>query len=450
MTQPHLIQTTDNNCGNCQYDKCDKENLAFLSRHTIGKLQTENQSSLFVFPPKKDWKDDIENKYIFSLIGENNLQTSNIMGYIGYKGTRLRIHSRFAKDDEQDFFLHYMLQRVMHINLFDLKYSTADDEIFDFLLYLFPAFLKRAMAQGLYREYQTKQYNDSHVRGRIDISRHIRQNTPFTGRIAYSTREYSADNSVTQLIRHTIEYLRHKPLGNTLLQDDEDAKDYVRQITDATNSTYNLHERRKIISQNMRPLNHPYYGEYRQLQKLCLQILQHKELKYRDTDNNEIYGILFDGAWLWEEYLAIVLKDVMSHYTQKNSSFKLFKKEDGKEFQQIVPDFYDKDQHVVADAKYIPLAEKENLSGDQALSIYYKTVMYMYRFNCPTGYLFYPYSNSSDIHSEVLTVNNGQRERLIKAGLSIPKGITDWHIFVEGIKQSEEKFKKPIIEKHVR
>jgi len=35
-------------------------------------------------------------------------------------------------------------------------------------------------------------------------------------------------------------------------------------------------------------------------------ILRHDGLKY-EGDNGNVYGILFDGAWLWEEYLNTLL-----------------------------------------------------------------------------------------------------------------------------------------------
>ena len=45
------------------------------------------------------------------------------------------------------------------------------------------------------------------MRGTIDINRHLKLNLPFNGRVAYRTREFSHDNHVTELIRHTIEYI---------------------------------------------------------------------------------------------------------------------------------------------------------------------------------------------------------------------------------------------------
>ena len=101
-------------------------------------------------------------------IPENQLVTENIMGFVGYNDTQVSIRSRFAQQ-QGDYFLHYMLQKVFAINLFDLKHDSDNESVFDFLIYLFPAFLKRALRQGIYKEYQTRNYNDANVRGRIDM-----------------------------------------------------------------------------------------------------------------------------------------------------------------------------------------------------------------------------------------------------------------------------------------
>ena len=62
------------------------------------------------------------------------------MGFVGRRNTMIRIQSRFTSDDGRDYFLHYMLQKVFAIHLFDLKHLTDEESIFDFLIYLFPTF----------------------------------------------------------------------------------------------------------------------------------------------------------------------------------------------------------------------------------------------------------------------------------------------------------------------
>ncbi|MBQ7209741.1 MAG: hypothetical protein IJS05_02455 [Paludibacteraceae bacterium] len=434
--ESQLIQTKDNSKKTLDSEEVHILNkLREIAGVSINNIKLENNPNLLVFPQcLNECKDNIQDKPIFSLEGSNCIKTGNIMGFVGYNGTHLRIYSRFAQEDSQDYFMHYMLQRVFAINLFNLKYTTDTDSIFNFLIYLFPAFLKRATSQGLYREYQTKHYNDSNIRGRIDISRHIKQNIPFTGKIAYSSREYTADNAVTQLIRHTIDYISHHPYCGNILQNDEETKRCVSQIQAVTNSTYNSRDRQRVINQNLRAIRHPYFSEYRNLQKLCLQILRHEELKY-GTNNDEIYGILFDGAWLWEEYLAIVLKGVMIHYTKQGPEpLYLFK---GKH-QRIIPDFLNKSTQIVADAKYIPLDKKHISEGSESeIDIYYKTLVYMYRFNCHVGFLLYPDSKSQQ---EELCIEGKTNEILYKIGMEIPQKVNNWNDFIEVMGNSEEEF----------
>ena len=273
------IQIRDNNReGLTIDDELHLENLKKIAENPIDKLSLDDNPNLLIFPQNyNEYGDKIGDQYVFE-IDENKLKTNNIMGFIGYGKTKVRIHSRFAQG-EDDYFLHYMLQKVFSINLFDLKYHADNESIFDFLIYLFPASLKRAIRQGLYKEYQTRAYNDANIRGRVDVSRHLRQNTPCAGNVAYSTREYAYDNHVTQLIRHTIEFISNHPFGAGILQNDDLTKDAVTMIREATPS-YSQNERGKVVNQNLRPLYHPYFGEYRNLQRLCVQILRYEEIKY--------------------------------------------------------------------------------------------------------------------------------------------------------------------------
>ena len=82
------------------------------------------------------------------------VHTGNLMGFIGVNETSISIHSRFTHKKQQgvtdeggkDFFLYYMLQKILSINLLDLKHTTnQEDRAFDFLLFLFPILLKKAM-----------------------------------------------------------------------------------------------------------------------------------------------------------------------------------------------------------------------------------------------------------------------------------------------------------------
>ncbi len=286
------------------------DDLKSISGKNISEL-TKDNSSILVYPANfETHKDDVGSLTILDLISTDDkthsIKTGNLMGFIGIGNTTIRIKSRFDSS-ENDNFLHYMLSKVFKINL--VKYKTSsmqNDDALNLLYFLFPHLLQKALSKGVFRKYHTFVRNDSAVKGPIDIARHIKKNIPFNGHIAYNSREFSYDNEVTQLIRHTIEVINHSDFGKAILSNDQEMRLCVNQILQATPS-YSKRERLTFKQKNAKPLKHSFYAEYSELQKLCLAILRRKTLAFNKTDKNEIYGIIFDGAWLWEEYLWTVL-----------------------------------------------------------------------------------------------------------------------------------------------
>ena len=169
-----------------------------IADKTLEQLEREG---IFVFPELVKDADDITRDQII-LQGLNDcFRTGNVMGFLGYGAERLVIESRFGGDDE-DYFLQYLLDRVLDFpNVVDLATdANQDNRLFNFLLFLFPYYLKTAMRKGVFKQYIRRRYNDGNVRGAIDIARHIERNTPFTGSVAYSQREFSYDNYLPCLI----------------------------------------------------------------------------------------------------------------------------------------------------------------------------------------------------------------------------------------------------------
>ena len=425
----------------------DDSSLKILSSYTIGDLMKEKENAVMVWPNSfYEGNEELKEQFIFRITekGGNKIDsvtTNNVVGFIGKGKTNIRIHSRFSSIDKDgkgdDFFLYYILEKVMSINMFSFTSSAGSNapQVFDFLLFFFPKLLKEAMSQGMYKKYVYHEYNDANVRGVIDINRHIRRNIPANGKIAYRTREFSYDNPVTQLIRHTIEFIRRKPLGKAVLHNDPDTEGYVQQIIQATPS-FQPRQMQSVINENLRPVSHPYYTKYAALQKLCLRILRHEKLSYGEN-GDKIHGILIDAAWLWEEYIAQVLSEGtgMKHYNRKNSHYHLLEK-DGAGFQKIIPDYLDEDNKIVADAKYIPLIKDELLAGKVA-PVYYKTIMYMYRFDAKKGFLFHPVAKKKDeetgeivaVGDEPVVVNDYTIEdrpdcHLYKVGLVVADNVT--------------------------
>jgi hypothetical protein len=158
-----------------------------------------------------------------------------------------------------------------------------------------------------------------------------------------------------------------------------------------------------------------------------------------------VHGVLIDAAWLWEEYLAIVLEDAgFKHHTSKDA-FKLFENHDGKLFQKVIPDYVHANDYI-ADAKYIPLDHYEQMDAERAAAVYYKTIMYMYLKATSRGFLFYPYKGDAEesmVHS--YQINNGRDCFLHKIGMKVPDA-DDYEKFCENMKKVEDNYNEKIKE----
>lgn len=393
----------DNNSHNCQELGIDTEQWELLrdrlSHRTVRSLcEDKNNPNLLIFPHcLGDRRKEFCDTPICSIM-DDTITTNNLMGFVGVQdgkvSAELSIRSRFHKDNEQDYFLHYMLQKVFHFNIFNLPTSSGDSESFEFILFhLFTHYLKKAMKQGIFKQYRKCEYNDANVRGVIDIPRHIRYNMPFNGKVAYRTSEYKYDNPVTQLIRHTIESIRRSPIAGNVLKCDKSTDEVVRTIYDITPS-YNANDRQRIINQNLKPVKHPFYTQYTFLQRLCLHILCHKKMSYSSSEN-KVYGILFDGAWLWEEYLATILceKGFIHAVKGEGNGIKFFK--EGSGAHQRFPDFYSLENGgIVLDAKYKNIDSGMGQREDQ-----FQLIAYMHTLDggkvkgASLGALVYPSEN---------------------------------------------------------
>ena len=442
--------------------------------------EKSNGAPFLVFPSQiKDSQDlpseDLKNTYIVKIDkivrddGEKIQQytTGNLMGFFGKDGHLLVIGSRFAENAEDDFFLYHMLNKVLRFNLTNMKPSYGEDgpayvRLLEFLL---PHYLNEAVRHGVYKEYVRREYNDSHVRGVIVVPRFIRRDVPFVGKVAYNTREFSYDNPVTQLVRHTIEYLDGDSLFSGLMKG-PDVRKAVRAIRDATPS-YRAGDRRKVIATNeRRPVTSRYFSDYLTLQHICLDILRGRGVSMRG-EKDKVYGVLFDGAWLWEEYLNCLLKEHsrttswnLYHPRNKTKELKqhLFgdqerddQERDDQE-QACYPDFFwnesNGDKFVIMDAKYKPIG---NIRRDDYLQI----LAYMYRFNkSPRGAFLYPESNGkeraelcvrrgAEVDGGSIGDSYNREDYVYKIGLQVPSA-KDADAFRDEMANSEKDFCKSL------
>lgn len=411
-----------------------KLSQALLDR-TLDNLSKED--NIFIFPNDLKNSPDLEkDQKIFETVNQE-IKTGNVIGFLGYGQERLTISSRFSIKGD-DYFLHYLLQKVLHINLTSLDVALSrEDKLYQLFMYLFPKYLQAALRKGLYKEYQRFSHNNSHVKGVIDVRNHLKKNLPFTGNIAYTTREFTYDNPLMQLIRHTIEYIKNqKSIGQGVLDSLLTSRENVAEIVRVTPS-YKLADRAKIIRGNQsKPLRHAYFNEYIKLQELCLMILNQEKhgLGYQ---NQKIHGILFDVAWLWEEYVHILLPKDFIHPRNKDKTdgISVFSSQERK----VYPDFYQEELKIVLDAKYKKLEKAEKGINREDL---FQLISYSYILKAEKAGIVFP-SEDKVVDNEIGKLA-GYGALLKKWSIQIPQNSSSYREFCEMMENYEETFKRNI------
>ena len=402
-------------------------------------------------------------------------RTQNLIGVLGDNHDVVSISTRFFRRNkepvhiENDYFFAYLLEKVLHVDVakaFDFP-PLKNKRWETMMILLFPYFLGKALQVGPYKTYVRRRYNDARLKGTIDVARYLSIDVPFVGQVAYTTRDLDLDNPVSELVRHTIEYIVSGfKIGKQLLNSNKNVRDNVRIVRSRTRR-YSRSERRAVLDWNTRhPVVNKYFRKYRLLQRICIAILSHKSVSADALGNGHINGILFDCSWLWEEYLNVLLLDKCDnisfvHPRNKSKTGKqyLFGSTENSgphstakgQFGVIYPDFIIRNTcTVVADAKYKP---SSNISG----SDYLQLLAYMYRFDSRFGQYWYPKPQEKNHLSPSITrfellkgINDGLQDEqfrngeqkiiLEKVGFPIPTGASTYEEYSLSMKANEDQF----------
>ena len=403
-----------------------------LLDRTLDNLSQED--SIFIFPNDLKNSPDLDKEQKILETVNQKIKTGNVIGFLGCGQERLTISSRFSSKSD-DYFLHYLLQKVLNINLTSLDVGLSREErLYQLLIYLFPKYLEATMRKGLYKEYQRFFHNDSHVKGVLDVGNHLKKNLPFTGNIAYTTREFTYDNPMMQLIRHTIEYIKNqKSLGRGIIYTNRENITEIIRVT----PSYEQADRAKVIRRNQdKPLRHAYFREYRKLQELCLMILNREKHGF-GYQEQKIHGILFDVAWLWEEYVHTLLPREFIHPRNKDRTdgISVFSNRERK----VYPDFYDRERKIVLDAKYKKLELTEKGINREDL---FQLISYSYILKAEQAGLVFP-SKEKVVDNEIGKLA-GYGTFLKKWSIQIPQKTSSYSEFYEMLGKSEKIFQNNI------
>lgn len=141
---------------------------------------------------------------------------------------------------------------------------------------------------------------------------------------------------------------------------------------------------------------------------ICVRILRYESIKFGQV-KNQVYGVLFDGAWLWEEYLDTILSSTnlgITHAKNKEGINGIQLYENGGKY---FPDFYHKtgfaENSFVLDAKYKRLGFDLTVDGQDdkitnTISIgrddLFQMITYMHVLPARHCALLYPIGRNDD------------------------------------------------------
>jgi 5-methylcytosine-specific restriction endonuclease McrBC regulatory subunit McrC len=241
----------------------------------------------------------------------------------------------------------------------------------------------------LLRQYRTYRNNDWNFKGRLDVSRHIRENVPLPHGIAYVKREIDLDVPVNRMLLLASQVVqRRRP---DLFDNNEDATDAFRILRTGIADPGDI---RTVLSCRdcRESISHPFYREtWEPLRQIARMILEEEKWQiFQEDAEEEVSGVVFDGAWLWEEYLATVLAECgyrhcVRNQQSENDKFESLKNEhNSNNVAPMYPDFVrkDGDRYVaLADAKY-----KRFLTRDDRLQM----IAYSFIYDTKVVSIIYP------------------------------------------------------------
>lgn len=321
---------------------------------------------------------------------------------------QLQIRSRF--DGEHTYFLPALMVNE-NIKLSEHMVSESLTDQFDFLLvYVFVEQFRKAYDFGPYRRYQKFEQNNSHIRGKIDIDRHIKKNmAQHNGKIACSYRENSVDNWMNHLVLYTIAHIRSRfpMLYEQLIDKDSKMTGIINELHYLTKS-FGTVSLRKVMVKCENVISQPFYLSYEKLRGECQMLLRYMGVSMFDGQEEEkVQGTLFYIPDLWETFLERVMNRRLQDYLVKTQMDipvcrEITTDNNGKYKKHTFPDFViftkeDGDKPLcVLDAKFKPKWAKEIVLED-----YTKCIRDMNSLNAHATGVIYPLEDGKSNISKI-------------------------------------------------
>lgn len=325
----------------------------------------------------------------------------------GYVGTinvninnyNITVNLRSRFDDDNSRFLMYIFLKSFNGNgkiYKEMTISGNKEKTWDLLLMiLFVRYLHEAFKKGIYKQYQEFEHNDSNVKGRIDISRHIKENILFNGKICYTTREFTVNNPINQLILKACFHLerKYRKTFRGMIASDDVIKKGIHILQNEINDWMSVPDQ-VIIKNSNNKIVQSVSKNYEPLRKTAIVILKRMGINSFKNSVDSVSGVLINMPSLWEVFLHnevfCKIRNTEEKYHQNVYPILGEKK-------TLKPDFLlgEIGKGVVFDAKYKKVwsnvyRDDIDWSDTRVRDDIFQVMSYMYALGCRKGGIIFP------------------------------------------------------------
>lgn len=358
-------------------------------------------------------KKNIGNKSI--VYDYNKIKFINYVGIIKVKNLivdilpKISLSNDIIKDREM---LMFMLSKCNKLSV-DIKEllnsNILNNSLLDILAKVFSKKLLNELQKGLYREYVSKEEALSMIKGKILISKSIKENTINKNKMNCKYDEFTEDNLFNAILKRAINVILFSIKNN-------DVKKELNIINNIFNDISDIYISNNIIlNYKLNRMNNRFLECFTLAKLILLNSSMDKSL---GKENG--FSILFEMNYLYEEYIGVLLKEVFNNTnisinTQEKSRYLLWNTLKERNEIALKPDiviYKDNKPKVIIDTKWksSSINNREIYSQSDIYQMYAYITTYT---ECEECILLYPkFEDISHSHWK-LNQNIGDKKILI-------------------------------------
>ncbi|PAV27797.1 ATP-dependent helicase [Virgibacillus profundi] len=306
----------------------------------------------------------IEDKYPDNRIIEQRYKSLRFINYVGVivcSAVRYEIIPKInlSKDDERKALLSMLTVTNFLPISFHEKVKTGEGKN-DLLSVFLAAFLERLLSElkkGMYKTYEEHSDNLHVLKGKLELTQHIRKNAFQKTKAYCSYDEYTENNLLNQLFKAALFIVRQHTDKHVLKLHLKKCLGYLEEVD--------------LINFNVTKLNQNFFNRqnqrFRDAALFAKMIIEHASI-YSQGKQSSSFSFLFPMNLLFEKYIEVALREVVGtdNVISQHAEKRLLKnRKSGRQNILLKPDFVINDSLIV-DTKWKSATYRDRSTYNQA------------------------------------------------------------------------------------